>query len=409
LCNNIDENCDGIADNANDLPYDGIDQDCDGVDLLDVDGDGYCNAGYNIASKEEQCPLELSVIGSDCDDNNAAVHPETDEICGNNIDDNCNGPVDNEETPSEVEAGLIDDSIDNNCDGYIDELDINGGEVILGDTTGYHEDIHYQHYHGYIHVYNGGTLRFDAPSVSLETESLTVEADSSIDISGVTCGSGDGPDGTGTLWSTGGGGAGASHIGKGGNGGSLKGGEAILPYGSVNDFVTEPGSCGGIGGAESGAGGIGGGALTIIVKNDAVINGTITANGGNGGNSTIDGGGGGGGSGGGIFLQAMNFFLDPASTILSAIGGNGGNAGPGCAGCGNGGGGGGGGGGSIEIVYENTAQIGETQYSNENYSDFIKALLSSSDCIHVKGGTGGINGEPGEDGQPGAVNTSLPQ
>jgi hypothetical protein len=30
----------------------------------------------------------------DCDDGNAAVHPGAAEICGNGVDDNCNGVVD---------------------------------------------------------------------------------------------------------------------------------------------------------------------------------------------------------------------------------------------------------------------------------------------------------------------------
>jgi hypothetical protein len=42
----------------------------------DNDGDGY------------------TVVQGDCNDNNAAIHPGAIEVCGNNIDDNCNGYTD---------------------------------------------------------------------------------------------------------------------------------------------------------------------------------------------------------------------------------------------------------------------------------------------------------------------------
>jgi hypothetical protein len=52
------------------------------ADATDGDGDGvpWCN---------------------DCDDSNAAAHPGAPEICGNHIDDNCNGVVD-ENCPGEA-------------------------------------------------------------------------------------------------------------------------------------------------------------------------------------------------------------------------------------------------------------------------------------------------------------------
>ena len=49
----------------------------------DADGDGYTKA--NPCGEGSQ---------NDCDDNNAAIYPGAPEICGNGIDDNCNGQID---------------------------------------------------------------------------------------------------------------------------------------------------------------------------------------------------------------------------------------------------------------------------------------------------------------------------
>ncbi len=52
-----------------------------GPNCADNDGDGYgLVCAYN-------CPS----LGLDCNDNNSAIHPGQAEICGNNIDENCNG------------------------------------------------------------------------------------------------------------------------------------------------------------------------------------------------------------------------------------------------------------------------------------------------------------------------------
>jgi hypothetical protein len=61
-----------IRPGAVDVPDDGIDQDCSGVDAtnLDADGDG--------------SPRPL-----DCNDSNAAIHPGAREIVGNAVDENC--------------------------------------------------------------------------------------------------------------------------------------------------------------------------------------------------------------------------------------------------------------------------------------------------------------------------------
>jgi hypothetical protein len=61
--------------------------DCDDTKLLYADNDG---DGYGAGS-----PVACGVANNtDCNDNNASVHPGAVEICGNGIDDNCNGQID---------------------------------------------------------------------------------------------------------------------------------------------------------------------------------------------------------------------------------------------------------------------------------------------------------------------------
>src|SRR5690606_20466244 len=56
-CDDLDPT---VYPEAEEIPYDGIDQDCDGSDLTDVDGDGYD---------------ALAAGGDDCDDEDPEVHP----------------------------------------------------------------------------------------------------------------------------------------------------------------------------------------------------------------------------------------------------------------------------------------------------------------------------------------------
>ena len=73
-----DDNDASIHPGAAEIPYDGIDQNCNGLDLTDVDGDGY----------------DGGAGGDDCDDNDAAVNPGATEVV-NGVDDDCDGSVDN--------------------------------------------------------------------------------------------------------------------------------------------------------------------------------------------------------------------------------------------------------------------------------------------------------------------------
>ncbi len=66
----------GVYPDATEIPYDGVDQDCDGMDLKDVDGDGYA---------------AVEAGGTDCDDEDADVNPGGEEVPYDGVDQDCDG------------------------------------------------------------------------------------------------------------------------------------------------------------------------------------------------------------------------------------------------------------------------------------------------------------------------------
>jgi len=78
-CNDNDAS---IHPGATETPYDGVDQDCDGTDLTDVDGDGYDGGGS----------------GDDCNDNDGTINPGATET-ENGVDDDCDGTIDDPPLP----------------------------------------------------------------------------------------------------------------------------------------------------------------------------------------------------------------------------------------------------------------------------------------------------------------------
>ncbi len=107
--------CDGDCDDgdpdvypgSDEVPYDGVDDDCDGADLTDVDGDSFDGGGD----------------GEDCDDEDDTVHPDAIEICDDGIDNDCDGLVD----PDDTDDCISDDDDDTADDDDDDcECDASG-------------------------------------------------------------------------------------------------------------------------------------------------------------------------------------------------------------------------------------------------------------------------------------------
>ena len=88
ICDELDNNCDEIVDD-------------DAIDLLvgflDIDGDGY-GTGFEISICEYQLQdgESISSFPTDCDENNPMIAPNQEEIC-NEIDDDCDGLVDDQD------------------------------------------------------------------------------------------------------------------------------------------------------------------------------------------------------------------------------------------------------------------------------------------------------------------------
>ncbi|MDP2317421.1 MAG: MopE-related protein [Pseudomonadota bacterium] len=140
---------------ADEVYYDGVDQDCDAKDDYDQDEDGY-------------------VQEEDCDDENADLSPGADDVC-DGIDNNCDGLIDdggeftayldadadgfgtgdalgtycelpvgtasNDEDCDDTDPALsplaaeVCDEVDNNCDGEIDN-DATDGRTVYTDSDG---------------------------------------------------------------------------------------------------------------------------------------------------------------------------------------------------------------------------------------------------------------------------------
>ena len=145
VCDDLDNDCDGLFD----------DDDPDVLDpstwYADADSDGYGADTYTL----EACVAPSGYVdrGGDCDDSDAAFHPDaTEEDCTDPADYNCDGSVgyadadgdgyaacedcDDADATVSPNATEICDGADNDCDGDTDEDDAWDATTWFEDTDG---------------------------------------------------------------------------------------------------------------------------------------------------------------------------------------------------------------------------------------------------------------------------------
>jgi len=88
-CNDVDT---AIHPQAVEIAIDGIDQDCDGLELCyqDLDLDGF--GALSILSADFGCAaFGLSSVNTDCEDTRSDVFPNAEEVIGDGVDQDCDG------------------------------------------------------------------------------------------------------------------------------------------------------------------------------------------------------------------------------------------------------------------------------------------------------------------------------
>ena len=82
-----------IHPGASEQWYDGVDQDCSGGSDFDQDGDGYESVVFND-TVDPECDPSTTVCGGDCQDVNNTIHPGMVDVWYDGVDQDCSGGSD---------------------------------------------------------------------------------------------------------------------------------------------------------------------------------------------------------------------------------------------------------------------------------------------------------------------------
>ena len=131
-----------INPNATEVCGDDLDNDCsgdaDGPDALDAlvfyaDTDGDESGDADTSEKACEAPAGFVIDSTDCDDTNADINPEAQEVC-NQADDNCDGTID-EDSAVDASTFYADSDSDGFGDADVSEISCEASSGYVVDNT----------------------------------------------------------------------------------------------------------------------------------------------------------------------------------------------------------------------------------------------------------------------------------